>query len=111
LLTYENLVDNPERELKSVLDFIGIPVSDERQRVAIERSSMKSMAAMESQEFEKGIEGIFFHQRLGPGYRQGMRFINKGYRKTYDSILTAEERSLADKTFGAEIARSYGGQQ
>jgi hypothetical protein len=108
LVTYEKLVDHPERELKSIVDFIGVEVPVERQRLAIERSSMKSMAALESQEVAKRIDGIFFRNSLAVGYGQGHRFINKGYRKSYEAVLTPEERAVADKTFGSEIARYYG---
>jgi Sulfotransferase domain len=107
-VTYENLVDNPERELSSIIDFIGVQVPADRQRIAIRRSSMKSMAALETQEVEKGIDGIFFRNSLAAGYEQGHRFINKGYRKSYELVLTAEERALADQAFGNEIARYFG---
>jgi len=108
LVTYERLVDDPEQELKSIIDFIGIDVPAERQRTAIERSSMKSMAMLESQEVEKRVDGIFFRNNLAAGYGRGHRFINKGYRKSYEAVLTPDERALADKTFGNEIARHYG---
>lgn len=108
LVTYENLVDHPGRELKSILGFLDIEIPAERQRMAIERSSMKSMAALETQEVENRIGGIFFRDSLATGYGQGHRFINKGYRKSYETFLTAEERGIADKSFGAEIARYFG---
>ena len=108
LVTYEKLVDNPEQELKSIIDFVGINVPAQRQRLAIERSSMKSMAAVESQEVENRMDGIFFRNSLAAGYGQGHRFINKGYRKSYVNVLTVDERALADKIFGGEIARHYG---
>jgi len=108
LVAYENLVDSPDRELKSILGFLGVQVPAERQRIAIDRSSMKSMAALESQEVENRTDGIFFRNNLSVGYAQGHRFINKGYRKSYETLLTSEERAIADKTFGAEIARFFG---
>jgi hypothetical protein len=108
LVTYEKLVDNPQRELKSIIDFVGINVPAERQRIAIERSSMKSMAALESQEVENRMDGIFFRDSLAAGYGQGHRFINKGYRKSYENVLTVDQRALADRTFGSEITRHYG---
>jgi hypothetical protein len=107
LVTYENLVDSPDRELKAILDFLGIAVPAEQQRLAIERSSMKSMAALESQEVTNKVDGIFFRNSLAVGYGQGHRFINKGYRKSYDTVLTAQERAVADRTFGAEITRYF----
>jgi hypothetical protein len=108
LVAYGDLVDQPERELKSILGFLGFEVPVERQRIAIERSSMKSMAALETQEVENRVDGIFFRNALATGYGQGHRFINKGYRKSYEAFLTREERAIADKTFGAEIARYFG---
>lgn len=110
LVTYETLVDNPERELQSIIDFIGSDVPVERQRVAIERSSMKSMAAVESQEVEKRVEGIFFRSSLSAGYGRGHRFINKGYRNSYKTVLSPEERAVADRVFGNEIASYFGNQ-
>jgi hypothetical protein len=74
---------------------------------AVEQSSMKSMAALEEQEVEKGIEGVFFSKKLSTGYGQGHRFINKGYRNNYDKILTTEKRAKADAMFGSEIARYF----
>jgi hypothetical protein len=105
LVRYEDIVDNPERELAAILGFLGIAVPAERQRFAIERSSMKSMAAFEATEVESKADGIFYNRALARGYGQGHRFVNKGYRKSYETLLTAEERAIADKTFGAEIAR------
>jgi hypothetical protein len=108
MVTYENLVDAPDRELKAILDFMGVEVPAERQRVAIERSSMKSMAAIEAKEVERRVDGIFFRNSLAAGYSRGHRFINKGYRKSYETVLTSQERAVADKVFGAELARFYG---
>jgi hypothetical protein len=108
LVRYESLVDNPERELKAIFGFLGLQVAEERCRIAIERSSMRSMAALETKEVEGRLEGIFFRNSLSMGYGQGHRFINKGYRNSYEGLLTAEERAMADKTFGAEIARYFG---
>lgn len=110
LVTYENLVDNPERELQSIIDFIGISIPAERQRLAIERSSMKSMAAVESRELEKRIDGIFFRSGLSTGYGQGHRFVNKGYRNSYEAVLSPAERALADRVFGGEMASYFGAQ-
>lgn len=109
LVFYEKLVDSPDSELKSILDFIGVDVPIERQRIAVDRSSIKSMAALESKEVENRVEGIFFRDSLAAGYGKGQRFVNKGYRDSYEKLLTAEERALADKVFGAEMARYFGG--
>jgi hypothetical protein len=108
LVFYERLVDSPDRELKSILDFIGIEVPDERRSIAIDRSSMKSMAALERKEVKDRVEGIFFRNGLAAGYGKGQRFVNKGYRNSYDKLLTVEERALADRVFGTELAQYFG---
>jgi hypothetical protein len=105
LVTYENLVDRPAEELAAILAFLGAEASADRLRLAIARSSMKSMAALEEQEVEKRIEGVFFNKALSAGYGLGHRFINKGYRDSYETVLTAEERAMADLAFGGELAR------
>jgi len=108
LVGYGNLVDDPQCELQSIMDFIGAPIPAERQRAAIERSSMKSMAALESEEVEKRVDGIFFRSSLSAGYGRGRRFINKGYRNSYEAVLSSDERALADRVFGNEIAAYFG---
>ena len=104
LVTYRNLVDHPQRELKAILDFLGIAVPEARRNIAIERSSMKAMAAMEEKEVDSGTDGIFFRQSLASGYGKGHRFVNKGYRNSLQSVLTEEERKIAERTFAAEFA-------
>jgi hypothetical protein len=93
LVTYRNLVDEPERELKAILSFLGIAVPVDRQRIAIDRSSMKAMAALEEREVEKQTTGVFFSDAVAAGYGLGNRFINKGYRNSYENLLTSEERA------------------
>jgi hypothetical protein len=107
LLTYQDLVAEPVGELEKILAFLGAQISAERVAHAVERSSMKSMAALEEQEVEKGIEGVFFNKKLSTGYGKGHRFINKGHKNSYDKMLTAEERAKADAMFGSEIARYF----
>jgi hypothetical protein len=107
LVTYQNLVARPADELGKILEFLGARLGAERIAHAVERSSMKSMAALEEQEVEKGIEGVFFNKKLSTGYGIGHRFINKGYKNSYDKMLTAEERAKADAMFGSEIARYF----
>jgi len=57
LVTYEHLVDRPESELMSILAFLGVRIPMERLRLAVERSSMKAMAALEEQEVAQRSEG------------------------------------------------------
>jgi hypothetical protein len=107
LVTYQKLVAQPADELEKILEFLGTQIGAERIARAVERSSMKSMAALEEQEVEKGIEGVFFNKKLSTGYGLGHRFINKGHKNSYDQMLTTEERAKVDAMFGSEIARYF----
>ncbi len=105
LVRYEDLVDRPQQELPRILKFMNIDVPLTQQNIAIQRSSMKSMAAVEAEEIQKKIDGPFFNQSLVAGLGLGHRFVNKGYRDSYAKILSDDERALADRTFGSTIAR------
>jgi hypothetical protein len=104
---YEDLVDRPESQLASIFAFLSVSVPAERARRALEKSSMRAMAAVEQQEVDSRREGVFFRDSLAPGYSRGHRFINKGYRGSYERLLTEEERALCDRTFGPELARYF----
>lgn len=108
LVRYEDLVDRPEAELASILTFLGFQIPEARSSFAIEKSSMKAMAALEEKEVGARRDGIFFRDSLAKGYALGRRFINKGYRDSYRLLLTDEERTVADRTFGSELKRYYG---
>ena len=107
LVTYQNLVAQPAGELEKILEFLGARIGAERIARAVERSSMKSMAALEEQEVANGIEGVFFNKKLSTGYGLGHRFINKGYNNSYEKLLSSEERAKADAIFGGDVARYF----
>lgn len=102
-VTYEDLVDHPARELAALLTFLGLAVPADRQARAVERSSMAAMAAMEAREVREGRTGLFYRPALAGGYARGHRFVNKGHRDSWRTVLTDAERALADRTFGAEL--------
>lgn len=111
LVTYADLVDHPGRELAAILAFLDLPVPAARQEMAIERSTMKAMAAMEAEEARDRRTGVFYRRELARGYERGRRFINKGYRDCHRTMLTDEERALADRRFGAELAACFTGRR
>jgi len=105
-VTYRDLVDHPRRELAAILAFLDLEIPAEKQALAVERSSMPSMAALEAKELRAGRDGVFFHPELAAGYGRGRRFVNKGYRDCYRTVLTEAERAMADRVFGP-VLREY----
>ncbi|PWC91501.1 hypothetical protein TSH100_01120 [Azospirillum sp. TSH100] len=109
LVTYTDLVDHPGRELAAILRFLDLPVPAERQAMAVESSGMAAMAALEAEEVRHRRTGVFYRPELARSYEGGRRFINKGHRGCYATLLTDEERGLADQTFGAELSAYFPG--
>lgn len=99
-VVYADLVDRPQAELAAILDFLGLEVPAARQAMAIERSSLTAMADLEAREVKARRHGLFFRPELASGYARGRRFVNKGYRDCYRTVLTSEERAMADRVFG-----------
>lgn len=50
LLRYEEMLDNPARELRKIVEFLGHSATDEQIEVAVARSSFERMRALEQQE-------------------------------------------------------------
>ncbi|PWC39500.1 sulfotransferase domain-containing protein [Azospirillum sp. TSO35-2] len=109
LVTYADLVDHPDRELAAILRFLDLPVPVDRQAMAVERSRMAAMAALEAEEVRNRRDGVFYRPELARSYEGRRRFINKGHRDCYATLLTDEERALADRTFGAELSAYFPG--
>jgi len=109
LVTYHDLVDHPGRELAAILRFLDLPVPAGRQEAAVGRSAMEAMAALEADEVRNRRTGVFYRRELARSYEHGGRFVNKGHRDCYRTVLTDAERALADRTFGAEIAAYVSG--
>ena len=109
LVTYTDLVDHPSRELAAILRFLDLPVPAERQAMAVERSGMAAMAALEAEEVRNRRTGVFYRPELARSYEGGRRFVNKGHRDCYATLLTGEERALADRIFGTELSTYFPG--
>ena len=96
---YDDLVDHPDRELRRILDYLDADVSADRLKLAVERSSMRSMSAFEEQEIREKIDGPFYSRTAPVKLDRGYRFINTGHKRSYDTVLNDEQRVIADKVF------------
>lgn len=109
LVTYTDLVDHPGRELAAILRFLDLPVPAARQAMAIKCSGMAAMAALEADEVRNRRDGVFYRPELARSYEGSRRFINKGHRDCYATLLTDEERALVNRIFGAELSAYFPG--
>ncbi len=104
LLRYEELKEDPARELCRVLDFLNIKdVSDDTIRQAVEFSSFDNMQKME-------VENAFRSNRLRPGDVSDPESfkVRKGKVGGYSDYLTAEDIDYLNRKIAIELSPFYG---
>ena len=92
-ITYEDLHNDPSRELRKVVDFLGISISDEIIDKAVENSSFKNMLAMEKGNRFKGDHRL---QAVDPNDRQSYK-MRRGIVGGYKEHFSQEDISYMDQ--------------
>jgi hypothetical protein len=92
LLRYEDLMENPERELPKVAVLLGIPAAPERVRQAIERSSANRMSSLEKEQSRQWVST--------KKSRQDIPFVRAAGSGQYKSALSAESVRLIEAAWG-----------
>jgi hypothetical protein len=105
VIRYTALVDRPEEELDRIFSFLGFRPEAELIHAAISNSSMKAMREREEEEFRQKREGVFYRPFLENTMQSGARFINKGYRSSFEQ-LSFTQQVAAQRQFGA-VVRDY----
>jgi Sulfotransferase domain len=105
VIRYTALVDRPEEELDRIFSFLGFQPEAALIRAAIDNSSMKAMREREEDEFRQKKEGVFYRPFLENTMQNGARFINKGYRSSFEQ-LSFSQQVAAQRQFGT-IVRDY----
>jgi hypothetical protein len=102
---YESLKADPAAQLDRICAFLGERVSDDRIALAVQGSSVDAMRQQEQREIETKQSGAFYRPQLETGYQKGFRFVGRLNANSYDSVLTPDERAMADRVFGPVLAR------
>ncbi len=105
VVRYETLKSAPAAELERVLAFLGREASAERIARAVAAGSVENMRGHESREIANRQTGTFYRPALAAGYAQGYRFVGRINQNSYDKVLSAAERGLADKIFAPVLAK------
>lgn len=92
LMKYEKLRNEPELALRDILRFLDLPVEDEVLRRAIANNSLEKMRDKED--------------RVPPGKtRKDIRFVSTGHVAGWRESLSAEQASLIEQSFRANMLR------
>lgn len=105
VIRYSALVDRPEEELDRIFSFLGFRPEAALIYAAVSNSSMKAMREREEEEFRQKKEGVFYRAFLENTMQSGARFINKGYRSSFEQ-LSFPQQVAAQRQFGT-IVRDY----
>jgi len=97
VIRYETLKARPAAELRRIMDFLDQPVSEDQLAAAIEFGAVENMRQNEEHAIAAGAAGLL------PGYDKGYRFIGRLHQNAYRTILSEEQRRLADAAFGETI--------
>ncbi len=95
-VTYTDLVDRPSEQLNRIFVFLDISPAPKDVERALKYSSMEAMRSREEDEFSNRREGIFYSKSVEEGMSKGARFINKGYRNSYDA-LDADQKARVQR--------------
>jgi hypothetical protein len=92
LLRYEDLRENPVRELAKVAGLLGIPAADERVRQAVERSSANRMSSLEKEQSRQWVST--------KKSRQDIPFVRAAGSGQYKSALSEESVRQIEAAWG-----------
>jgi hypothetical protein len=103
LVRYEDLRQNPERELKRISTFIKLKRTEEQIAAAIKSSSETEMRTLEEAEIADKHHGIFYQDRNRSAIEAGHRFVGRSATGASKYRLTEDQRARATRRFAALI--------
>lgn len=99
LIRYEDLLKDPESELKRICRSIELDVDADRIERAIKLSSWENMKRLEEHEIQHREEGIFYNKIVHQGVEKGFRFLYKGQASISKNVLVEEQIERGIRTF------------
>ncbi|HVJ34169.1 MAG TPA: sulfotransferase domain-containing protein [Terriglobia bacterium] len=98
LVKYEDLLAEPESQLRRISRFIRLEKSDAEIGAAVSASTLEAMRQIERDEIARQIEGIFYQSGNAAAYAAGQRFIGGQTRRF---SMTPDQRQRALGRFGS----------
>ncbi|HLT01563.1 MAG TPA: sulfotransferase domain-containing protein, partial [Geminicoccaceae bacterium] len=102
-LRYEDLLDDPERELARLCRFLGLTLDRDAIRAAVAGASFANMRSLEERELRAGRPGLFAQQGFRKGQQSGRRFVNRGRADWGRDRLSPDQIARLAETFAAEL--------
>jgi aryl sulfotransferase len=103
LVRYEELKQDPERELKRIAAFIKLKRTGEQVALAVRNSTEGEMRGLEETEIAEKHHGIFYQDRNRSAIEAGHRFVGRSATGASRYRMTQEQRERATRRFAALI--------
>jgi hypothetical protein len=103
LVRYEELKEDPERELKRIAAFIKLKRTGEQIALAVRNATEGEMRRLEETEIAEMRHGIFYQDRNRSAIEAGHRFVGRSATGASRYRLTPEQRERATRRFAALI--------
>ena len=103
LVRYEELKQDPERELKRISTFIKLKRTAEQVALAVGNATDSEMRRLEETEIAEKRHGIFYQDRNRSAIEAGHRFVGRSATGASRYRLTPEQRARATQRFAALI--------
>lgn len=104
VVRYEDMLSDPEYQLRRVLQFLCAETDDAAVRAALRESSFEALRAREEREIRDKRPGFFYRRSFEQAQQRGIRFMREGKASATASVLDADQRSAFDDAFGAALA-------
>lgn len=110
VLKYEDLIDNPRREVAKVAEFLGVDVSGGLVEACVAATSFTELKAFEEREIDRATatgktEGRFTDRTRRSALATGARFFRTGRAGSYADVFTPEEIDAAWRAFSPQSER------
>lgn len=102
VLFYENMVDNPVRELSRILAFLGVSRTELTVEEAVQRSSFSSLKAIEEGEIDARKDGFFSKEMATASHAyhsEARRFMRQGKVGSHRADFSADQIERAIRRF------------
>jgi hypothetical protein len=104
-IRYEDLLENPEENIQSIADFLGVDASQKKIKEIVRETSFDKMKKTEDMELKSGQVGVFFDEHKYS--KTEFTFMRSGKSGGYRENLTESEISRLMDYFGPHMEK-YG---
>lgn len=103
VIRYEDLLEDPAREMKHLCDFLDITPEPETLKHAIANSSFQKLKEIEQNSYREQTGSCFYSPDRQQAYEAGFSFLNRGKAGLGKALLSLDQQERAKQAFAAYL--------